>query len=169
MIGAECWMVLELTIFSILSFTATTLLLLVYTVLDLRTRRVPNRLMIIGAVAGLVIVILTGHLAENAILHLSAGIFTTIVAYILFRVGAFGGADTKAVVTIAILSPGIEFSVWSEPVLEAIVASGTILVFVLLGAYIYSLYKKRQGTSSITPILPIMLVAYLMMQLLAMV
>jgi len=118
---------------------------------------------------GLGIVILTGHLVEHALLHLTAGIFMAAVAYMLFRVGAFGGADVKAVVTIAILSPGIEFGDWSQPILEGIIASGLLLMAVLLVAFAFSTYIQRQENPSVTPLLPIILVAYLALQLLALV
>ncbi|MDH4215076.1 MAG: prepilin peptidase [Candidatus Thorarchaeota archaeon] len=162
-------MALEITISSILSFIAITLLLLIYTGFDLRTRHVPNRIMIIGGSVGMAIVILTGHLFEHVLLHVSSGIFMIIVAYMLFRVGAFGGADVKAVTTIAILSPGIEFGGWSDPILEGIVASGLLLAIVLVCAYIYSKYKRKRLGVDVIPLLPIMLVAYLVLQLLALV
>jgi Flp pilus assembly protein protease CpaA len=169
MIGAECWMILEITISSILSFAAITLLLLVYSVFDLRTRHVPNRIMIIGGVASFGIIILTGHLIEHPLLHLTASVFMITVAYMLFRVGAFGGADVKTVITIAILSPGVEFGDWYEPILEGIVASGLLLAMVLLVAYIFSQYIQKREGNNVTPLLPIILVAYLILQLLALV
>jgi Flp pilus assembly protein protease CpaA len=160
-------MALEITISSDLSFVAMVALLLIYTMLDLRTRRIPNRVMIIGGVMSFATIILTGHLFEHALLHLSASVFMVIVAYMLFRVSAFGGADVKAVVTIAIMSPGIEFSRWAEPILEGIVASGILLVIILLLAYIYSQYNQKRGGTNVTPLLPIILAAYLILQLLA--
>jgi Flp pilus assembly protein protease CpaA len=54
-------MALEITIASILSFIAMTLLLLIYAVLDVHTHHVPNRIMIIGGMVSLVIVIITGR------------------------------------------------------------------------------------------------------------
>jgi len=92
-----------------------------------------------------------------------------VVAYMLFRVGAFGGADVKTVVTIAILSPGVEFGDWSQPILEGIIASGLLLVAVLLVASVFSQYRRKQEKTSVTPLLPIMIGAYLAIQLLALV
>lgn len=160
-------MVLEITVPSILSLAATTALLLIYAVLDLRTRIVPNRIMVAGGLTGLVIVILTGHLVDQALLHLSASVFMVLVAYLLFRAGAFGGADVKAVVTVAILSPGIEFGSWSDPVLEGILGSGLLLVTILLGAYLFSRYRPKKEVTRVTPLLPMVLAAYLLLQLLA--
>jgi len=123
--------------------------------------------MITGGLVGLIIVVFTGHLIDHALLHLTAGIFLTAVAYMLFRVGAFGGADVKTVVTIAILSPGVEFGDWSQPILEGIIASGLLLLAVLLVASAFSLYRQQQEKTSVTPLLPIMLGAYLAIQILA--
>ena len=162
-------MALEITISSILSFLVTTVLLLIYTILDLHSRRVPNRVMMIGGVAGFIIVVFTGHLTDHVLLHLTAGIFMSVVAYMLFRVGAFGGADVKAVVTIAILSPGVEFGDWFQPILEGIIASGLLLLGVLLVASAFSLYRQQQEKTSVTPLLPIMLAVYLATQLLALI
>jgi Flp pilus assembly protein protease CpaA len=160
-------MVLEITIPSILSFAVTATLLLIYAVLDLRTRLVPNQVMIAGGLTGFVIVVLTGHLIDQAVLHLSAGVFMVLVAYSLFRTGAFGGADMKAVVTVAMLSPGIEFASWSDPILEGVLGSGLLLVAVLLGAYLFSRYRPREEGARITPLLPVVLAAYILLQLLA--
>ena len=162
-------MVLEITIASILSFTATATLLLIYAVLDLRTRLVPNRVMIVGGLTGLVIVILTGHLIDQALLHLSAGVFMVLMAYLLFRTGAFGGADVKAVVTVAILSPGIEFAGWSDAILEGVLGSGLLLVAVLVGAYLFTRHGPKEEGQRGTPLLPIVFAAYLLLQLLAVV
>jgi Flp pilus assembly protein protease CpaA len=158
-------MALEITTASILSFVAITVLLLVYSLFDIRTRQVPNRIMIIGGIVGFIIVIFTGHLFEHALLHLSAIVFMIFVAFLLFRVGAFGGADAKAVVTIAILSPGVEFGGWSEPILEGIISSGLLLVTVLFVAYVFSQYRQKRERIDVIPLLPIVLVAYLFLQL----
>lgn len=162
-------MVLEITIPSIVSFIATIILLLIYAAFDLRTRLVPNRIMVAGGVIGAVIVILTGHLINQALLHLSAGAFTLFLSYLLFRIGALGGADVKAVVTIAIVSPGIEFASWSDSVVEGIVGSGLLLIIILLGAYIFSRYRTKEEEERVTPLLPIILATYLLLQLLALV
>jgi Flp pilus assembly protein protease CpaA len=162
-------MALEITIASILSFIAMTLLLLIYAVLDVHTHHVPNRIMIIGGMVSLVIVIITGHLFEHALLHLSAGAFMIVVAYTLFKTGAFGGADVKATITVTILSPGFEFGHWSDPILEGIVSSGLLLVIVLFVAYIVSQYRQKSERTTFTPLIPLMLVSYLALQLLALV
>jgi Flp pilus assembly protein protease CpaA len=143
-------------------------LLLIYSLFDLHQRHVPNPVVIAGGALGTVIVILTGHLSSEVLLHLSAIAFMLSVGYILFRVGAFGGADVKAAVSIAILSPGIEFSYWSDPVFEGILASGLLLGIVLLGAYLFD-KSGRRGNSKIIPLLPIMLIAYVGLQVIALI
>jgi preflagellin peptidase FlaK len=162
-------LVLEITVPSIVSFVSTITLLLIYSLLDLHERRVPNRVMIAGGTIGVGIVTLTGHLFNQMLLHLSAIVFMLCVGYLLFRLRVFGGADVKTVVSIAILSPGIEFSNWSDPILEGAVASGLLLGIVLLSAYLFSKSERRSEELRMIPLLPIVLVAYLGMQLLALV
>jgi Flp pilus assembly protein protease CpaA len=160
---------LEVTVASIVSFTGTTVLLLIYSLFDLRKRCVPNPVVIAGGAIGIAIVTLTGHLSSQVLLHLSAITFMLSVGYILFRVGALGGADVKAAVSIAILSPGIEFGHWSNPIFEGIMASGLLLGIVLLCAYLFAKSGKRREDSRTIPLLPIMLVAYLGLQVLALI
>jgi Flp pilus assembly protein protease CpaA len=159
---------LEVTVASIVSFTGTTVLLLIYSLFDVRKRRVPNQVVIAGGAIGIAIVTLTGHLSSQVLLHLSALAFMLSVGYILFRMGALGGADVKAAVSLAILSPGIEFGSWANPIFEGIVASGLLLSIVLLGAYLFAKSRRRED-SKIIPLLPMMLVAYLGLQVLALI
>ena len=158
-------MVLEITVSAILSFTFATILLFIYSVFDLRTRKVPNQVILGGAIVGLAIVILSGHIVEQAMLHLTAVLVTLVLGYILFRIGSFGGADVKAIFTIAIISPGIEFGSWGDPVLEAILAIGLLLVIALVSGYIIS-QRKTVGTE-VVPLIPIIFTAYLVLQVLA--
>jgi Flp pilus assembly protein protease CpaA len=165
--GAECSLTLEIAVPSIVSFVSTVVLLFIYSLLDLQDRHIPNSIMLLGGVIGVSIVILTGHLFSQITLHLSAIAFMVCVGYILFRLGAFGGADVKTVTSVAILSPGIEFSTWSDPVLEGIVASGILLVITLFCAYLFSRFVRKAKEFRATPLLPIMLVAYLVLQIFA--
>lgn len=162
-------MALEVTAASIVSFTGTTVLLLIYSLFDLRRRHVPNQVVIVGGAIGIAIVTLTGHLSSKVLLHSSAIAFMLSIGYILFRVGALGGADVKAAVSIAILSPGIEFGYWFNPIFEGVVASGLLLGIALLCAYLFAKSKKRREDSRIIPLLPMMLAAYLGLQVLALI
>lgn len=81
---------------------------------DVRTRRVPNRtwfpLVAVGIVAlawdGLVVLDATGFERRLFVVQtaLSLGLVAP-VGYVFWRLGGFGGADAKAVMTLAILYP----------------------------------------------------------------
>jgi Flp pilus assembly protein protease CpaA len=163
--GDEHEMVLVISMSTIAAFVYTTTLLLTYTVLDLRTRRVPNQVMLVGGIVGLAIVLLFDHIVDNTILHVTAVSVVLILGYIVFRIGALGGADVKALLTIAIISPGIEFAKWVDPILEGIAIVGVQLGITLLCGYLFS-RRRTEGSKSI-PMIPIILGAYLIVQLLA--
>lgn len=158
-------MVLIITISEISSFVFTTVLLFIYAVFDLRTRKIPNQAMFIGGFMGLAIVLGFGHIVEYALLHLTAILVALILGYTLFRIGSFGGADAKIIFIIAIISPGIEFASWGNPILEGIVAVGFQLGITLLCGYLLSRLKKDR--IEVIPLIPILFAAYLVLQLLA--
>jgi Flp pilus assembly protein protease CpaA len=162
----------EMTIPSLISFTVCVVLLVTYAILDLRNRKVPNQLMIIGGFCGLLVVIFTGHLLNNPWLHASAFAFTVLFSLLLYRIGAIGGADFKVLIIIAVTSPGVSFTSWTEPIYEGIIASGLEIAIMLLLGLIYSKSSKRKKSSeesSVVPLLPLLLLAYLGVQLLALV
>jgi len=160
-------MVLVITGSTIASFVFTTILLFMYAVLDIRTRKVPNQALLIGGITGLAIVLRFGHIVEYALLHLTGALVALILGYILFRIGSLGGADVKALFTIAIISPGIEFTSWGNPILEGIVAVGLQLVITLLCGYLIS--QRKTDESEVIPLIPILFGAYLVIQLLALI
>ncbi|MHA1137610.1 MAG: prepilin peptidase [Candidatus Thorarchaeota archaeon] len=158
-------MVLIITGSTIASFVYTAVLLFMYAVLDIRTRQVPNRALLIGGITGLAIILRFSHIVDYALLHLTAALVALILGYILFRIGALGGADVKTLFTIAIISPGIEFASWGNPVLEGIVAVGLQLVITLLCGYLIT--QRKTEESEVVPLIPIIFGAYLVLQLLA--
>ena len=158
-------MVLVITVSAISSFIFTAVLVLIYSIFDIRTREVPNRVMLVGAILGLAIIIQSGHIVTHAALHLSAALISLILGYTVFRIGSFGGADVKTIFTIAIISPGIEFASWGNPILEGILIVGLQLIITLLSGFLIS-QKKKDGTETI-PLIPILFAAYLVLQLFA--
>ena len=158
-------MVLVITGSTIASFVFTAALLFMYAVLDFRTRKVPNQVMLIGGILGLGVILLFGHIVDYAILHLTAVLVALILGYTLFRIGSLGGADVKTILTIAIISPGIEFTTWENPVLEGIVAVGFQLMITLLCGYLIS--QRKTEETEIIPLIPILYGAYLVLQLMA--
>ncbi len=157
-------MVLNFTVMSIASFLTIIALLVIYSILDIRDRKVRNAIVFVGGVVGCLILVLTGHFVYNVVLHLSALLLVVPLSFILFRIGSIGGADAKVLFTIALLSPGIEMGAWSQPILEAIVGLGGELIVMLLGSYLYWRYKTGERSP---PMIPILLMGYLIVQLFA--
>ena len=158
-------MELVISLSAISSFTFMVSLFIIYSVFDIRYKEVPNRVMLIGGTLGLGAILLSGHFAEHALLHLTAVILTGILGYVLFRIGSLGGADVKTLLTIAIISPGVEFSSWSDPILEGIMIVGILLGITLMIGYFIS--KRKTDDSVVIPLIPILFCVYLVVQLLA--
>jgi Flp pilus assembly protein protease CpaA len=159
-------MVLDLSIVSIATCFTVITLLVVYSILDIRDRRVMNEVVFAGGVVGCIVSILTGHFIANLVLHLTTLLLVIPLAYILFRIGSIGGADAKILFIVALISPGIELGIWSQPILEAIVGLGSELVVILLGGYLYWRFKRNEDKST-PPLIPLLLVGYLIVQVIA--
>jgi Flp pilus assembly protein protease CpaA len=159
-------MVLDLSLVSILSFFTIISLLVIYSSLDIRDRKVMNEVVFGGGIVGSIVLILTGHFASNLILHLTALLLVIPLTYILFRIGSIGGADAKVLFIVAFISPGIELGSWNQPVLEAILALGVEFVSMLLGGYLYWRFRRNDGNTT-PPLLPFLLVGYLAIQVIA--
>lgn len=151
------------------SFTSSTILLAIYSYYDFRTRRVSNQMTYGGMLIGFVIVVLTGHFFMRLLVHVTAVLFFTVISILLFRFGAIGGADVKALLTIAIVSPGLEFRSLVEPFYDGLVIGGIELVLMFVFGIIYSRYLQRptsENERTKTPLIPMLLLAYLVVQLL---
>lgn len=131
----------------------------------------PNRVLLTGGLVGIAIVILTGHLYSHLILHLSGISAMCLLSYFLFKIGAIGGADLKALVTISIISPGVEFSIWEYVVLEGILAASIQILIMLILGYLYWIMNKRENNlvdeAKTTPLIPMLLIGYILVQLIA--
>ena len=159
-------MVLDLSLASIVHFIMIISLLVVYSILDLRYRRVKNELVVSGVVVGFIISIFTGHFVASIVLHTTALLLTIPLAYILFRLGSIGGADVKILFIVSLFSPGLELGDWNQPVLEAILGLGGELLVMLLGGYLYWRIKGA-NKENVPPLLPFLLLGYLVVQLFA--
>jgi hypothetical protein len=159
-------MVLDLSLVSIVHFITIISLLVVYSILDLRYRTVRNELVLAGAVIGGTIWVFTGHFFAGIVLHATALLLTLPLAYILFRLGSIGGADAKVLLVVALFSPGIELGNWNQPALEAILGLGGELLVMLLGGYLYWRIKRNDNEST-PPLLPFLLLGYLVIQIFA--
>jgi hypothetical protein len=159
-------MVLDSSVASIMSFSTIILLLVIYSILDLRDRRVKNELVLAGGAIGCIVLILTGHFVSNISLHLTALLLIIPLAYILFRMGSIGGADAKVLFVVALVSPGIELGTWDQPVLEAIIGLGGELIAMLLGGYLY--WRMRRNDENETPpLILFLLMGFLAIQVIA--
>jgi len=159
-------MVLDLSLVSIMSFFTIIALLVIYSILDIRDRKVRNEVVLGGGLVGCIVLILTGHFTSNLVLHLTALLLVIPVTYILFKIGSIGGADAKVLFIVAFISPGIELGSWNQPVLEAIFALGVEFVAMLLGGYFYWRFRRNDENAS-PPLLPFLLVGYLVIQVIA--
>ena len=159
-------MVLDLSFASIMSFVTILSLLLIYSFLDIRDRKVMNEVVVGGGVVGCIVLILTGHFASNLVLHLAALLLVMPLSYILFRFGSVGGADAKVLFLVALISPGIELGIWTQPILEATIGLGGELIVMLLGGYLY--WRIKRNSENVTPpLLPFLFVGFLVIQLVA--
>ncbi|MHA1903253.1 MAG: prepilin peptidase [Candidatus Thorarchaeota archaeon] len=165
-------MALEISLAGVLCFLAATVLLAVYSRMDLQDRSVPNRVILVGGIVGFSVAVLSGHYFENIALHNASLIFALLVGYILFRIGAIGGADVKALVTISLVSPGISFLWWVDPVLEGVMVSGLeMVIMLLLGQFwAYRMITSKESEEYQTPaLIPFLFVGFLLVQLLVLI
>ncbi|MES3517472.1 MAG: A24 family peptidase C-terminal domain-containing protein [Natronomonas sp.] len=124
---------------------------------DLKTRRVPNvvwlPLVVVGVVALLwdAVSVVGGFALEQRLFGIRVALSLGIVAplgYIFWRIGGFGGADAKAIMTLALLFPtypvyvvgesvypvvGSEIGVFSLTILSNTVLLGLLYPVVLAG------------------------------------
>ena len=156
-------MVLDLSVAAIASFLTVTSLLVIYSILDIRQRRVPNEYIAVGGVVGCVVILLTGHIA-NLVLHVTALVIVFAMGYTLFRMRSIGGADVKSLFLVALISPGIELRALNIPVLEAVIGVGGELMVMLLGGYLYWRLKINDDNAT-PPLIPFLLLGYLAIQL----
>ena len=159
-------MVLDLSVASILSFCTIIILLVIYSFLDVRERRVKNEFILVGGIVGCIVLLLTSHFVSNIILHVTALVMVAPLAYILFRMCSIGGADVKSLFLVALISPGIELRVLNIPVLEAVIGVGGELMVMLLGGYLYWRLEINDENAT-PPLIPFLLLGYLAIQLIA--
>ncbi|MFW9843432.1 MAG: prepilin peptidase [Candidatus Thorarchaeota archaeon] len=158
-------MVFVITAFAIAAFICTVIVLLINSIWDFRARRVPNQMAFTGLVGAVVFSVLSDRIFEQPMTYLTSILLTLVLGYVLFKIGALGGADVKALLAIAIISPGVEFATWGNPILEAILIVGLLFMATLMIGYVLS--KKKTDENDIIPLIPIIMGVYLALQLLA--
>ncbi len=159
-------MVLEITAQGLIAFGLAAALLVMFSTMDIKTRRVPNDIVAMALMIGLLTGVVTGHLLNQIYLHLVAISIAFLFTIPLFYRGAIGGADAKTVLLVACISPGFEFGQLGDVVFEGILG---VLVPLLVMFIIGILYRKKQVEPDDRPIplIPFLLVGYLLVQLLA--
>jgi Flp pilus assembly protein protease CpaA len=160
-------MVVILNEASVIAFFATLIFLGIASIYDLRERRVPNRITLFFGASGIAIGILTGHIINEWMLHLFA-LTTLLLAYVLYRNGVLGGADLKTLLVISIISPGLEFTVWEWPYFETFI-SGTLQILIMLLLGVIWSRRGNEEEDRKTPLIPLLLMGYLIVQLLALI
>lgn len=158
-------MVFVITDFAIAAYICTIIILLINSIWDFRARRVSNKITFTGLLGAVVFSVLSDRIFEQPMLYLTSILLTLFLGYVLFKIGALGGADVKALLAIAIISPGVEFANWGNPILEAILIVGLLFMFTLMIGYVLS--KKKTDEDDIIPLIPIIMGVYLALQLLA--
>ncbi|MCK4280157.1 MAG: prepilin peptidase [Candidatus Thorarchaeota archaeon] len=152
-----------------ISFATAVILLLMFSLLDIRERKVSNGLLAAGGLVGCVVSILTGQLFSTPFLYLSALSFVLALSYVLFRLGALGGADVKALIVVALTSPGMVFAHWENQIYEGVMIGAIeILVMVFLGHLYWQIHRRSGITSSeerTVPLIPLLLVGYIIVQM----
>ncbi len=152
-----------------ISFATAAILLLVFSLLDVRDRKVSNGLLAAGGLVGCAVSILTGQLFSIPVLYLSALSFVLALSYVLFRLGALGGADVKALIVVALTSPGMVFAHWENQIYEGVMIGAIeILVMVFLGHLYWQIHRRSGITSSeerTVPLIPLLLVGYIIVQM----
>ena len=138
-----------------------------YAYLDIHTRHVSNFAVLGGAVLALIVGLLSGHMQVHPLLHFSAIVFVPGLSYVLFRIGAFGGADVKVLSVVALVSPGFELSELANPLFESVLSAGIQMLIMLLGGYLYMQYLRDRNQAVHSPLIPFLLLGYLAVQLLA--
>ncbi len=132
--------------------------LIVASLSDLKTREVSNRFWIIYApVAAALFMARIVFVPEVAVIFLVSAVATIVVAFLLFQFGAMGGADSKALMCIALalpVAPAFLSPLWQGPLTFypfpiAILVNSFLLsismMFILLGKNILSRSSAKKG------------------------
>ncbi|MHA1484712.1 MAG: hypothetical protein ACTSPR_05285 [Candidatus Thorarchaeota archaeon] len=118
---------------------------------------------------GCIVAILTGQISSRLVLYISALTFVLALSYLLFRLGALGGADVKALLVVTITSPGLVYGHWEHQIYEGVMIGAIeVLVMILLGYCYWLIHRHSSRTSSgkrTVPLLPMLLGGYMIVQM----
>ena len=87
----------------------------------------------------------------------------------LYRLGALGVADVKALLVVTITSPGLVYGHWENQIYEGVMIGAIeVLVMILVGYSYWLIHRHSSRTSSgkrTVPLLPLLLGGYLAVQM----
>jgi len=152
-----------------ISLATSVMLLLVFSFLDVRERKVSNGILSAGGLVGCVVSIFTGQLFSRPFLYLSALSFVLALSYVLFRLGALGGADVKALIVVTLTSPGVVYAHWENQIYEGVMIGAIEILVMLFVGYLYWQIRRRSGRTNseerVVPLIPLLLVGYMVVQM----
>lgn len=141
-------------------------MLAIASILDIKKREVPDKVWLIFGAAGILFtffeLFLDGKPTDNSassdyqgkisyLIHFSIGAaIMSVIGYVTYRAGFFGGADSKALVTIAVILPVYNASsqIHSFPALS--IFSNAIIVSIT--AMLYNVFRNTISVAKRVPI-----------------
>ncbi len=160
---------LAIGIHSIVSLLGAVVFFSVNSFFDLGTRLVPNKLILGEIFISLFVIIISGRLFSQMLLHIFSLMIALVLGYLLFKIGSLGGGDVKTLVVISLISPGIEPNTVVTYLLEAILGFGVPLFIALLVGELYVRYYRdtSENEPELQPaLIPYLFGGYLLLQLL---
>ncbi|MEM4312176.1 MAG: prepilin peptidase [Nitrososphaerales archaeon] len=116
--------------------------------LDLKKREVPDKVWIIFGLAGIFLHLVGFSQGESMSLHLLWPIgLTALIAYGLYFLGFYGGADAKALITLSVILPYYEPSFYFHRFASLITLTNGIIITLSLPFFflIYNSLKLLRG------------------------
>ncbi len=139
-------------------------MLIVLSIFDWRDRIVRNEILLVAGLCVIPVLLITGRLLVQIELRLISVITITLMSYLLFRLKSLGGADAKTFIVVGLLSPGIEFAIWGNVLLEAVLPSLLLVLISLVLGYIWWKFIDSEQTP---PLIIFILISYVIIQVLA--
>lgn len=104
-----------------LRIAACAAMLVIAAIIDIKKREIPDKIWVgFGSFGALLAVLeftvnpdgLAGTLADNVFLYMLGIAIIAPIAYAIYKTGLFGGADSKALIAIAVLLPTYDFMLY---------------------------------------------------------
>ncbi len=141
--------------------------LTVTSVSDIRTRKVPNRVVLVCGVCGLGVSLTTGALQTLLASYVTSVLVALTMGLVLYRTGTIGGGDVKLLIVIAVTSPGTVagMTVGADAVIEAaLIVLVETLLMLAVGAIWWKASKIVTKQDRTPPLVPMLLISFLVVQ-----